>query len=175
MILGLDVSTSCTGWAVVNKFNHLDGLVAYGAIKLKSKKLVDMLDKADEMERQLQIICETYDITEIYIEEILNKFAAGKSTAKVIATLAKFNGIVTYISKNVFKIKPKHIAFVTARSKIGIRAPKGSKMKEIVMAHCLASEPTFSVVRTKKNNIQTEFYDMADAIVIARAAAIMFK
>ena len=97
----------------------------------------------------------------------------GKSSANTLSKLMRFNGIVSYIIYELFDIKPQYIAATTARKECGIKVKRGEKAKEVVLKHLLDNESAFKIEYTKFGNPKPESYDRADAIVIAKAGAII--
>ena len=179
MILGIDVSTSITGFAVVAD----DQLVHYDSIDLRKHK--NVFDKAIAMKEKILDLYEMYQldndddsvsfgaskypIEHIYIEQPFTFFNSGGSSAKTMATLQKFNGIVSWIVYEIFEIRPEYIGATAARKEAGIKVPRGQKAKQVVLEHLLEHEPAFKIQYTKHGNPKPESYDRADAIVIARA------
>ena len=178
MILGLDISTSITGFAVIAE----DELVFYDSIDLRKHK--DAFDKAIALKEKLMDLFEVYQcdqefkfswgdsefpIEQIYIEQPFTFFNSGGSSAKTMATLQKFNGIVSWIVYEVFEIKPEYIGASAARKLAGIKVPRGQKAKKVVLEHLLETEPAFNVEYTRHGNPKPESYDRADAIVVAHA------
>ena len=178
MILGVDISTSITGFAVVG-----DGhIVYYDSIDLR--KFKDVFEKTVAIKEKLLDIYEMYQcdndssirigesefpIEHIYIEQSLHMFMGGKSSAKTLSTLTRFNGIVSWLLYELFEIKPKFISASSARKQSGIKVPRGQKAKEVVLQHLLESEPAFTIEYTRHGNPKPESYDRADAIIIAKA------
>jgi Holliday junction resolvasome RuvABC endonuclease subunit len=178
MILGIDISTSITGFAIV-----ADGqLVNYDSIDMR--KCGDMFDKTIAIKEKLLDLYEMYQcnnddsarfgssefpIEHIYIEQSLHMFMGGKSSAKTLSTLTRFNGIVSWLVYELFEIKPKFIGASSARKQAGIKVPRGQKAKQVVLEYLLKNEPAFKIEYTKHGNPKPESYDRADAIVIATA------
>lgn len=171
IILGLDISSSITGVALVNA--DTDELLFYDHIDLRKKKCV--FEKAETVRKYLQAISTSGSITNIYIEQPFTFFNSGGSTAKTMATLQKFNGIVSWICYDLWNIKPTYIGALQARKAYGIKVPRGQKAKPVVLEHVLQAEKTFSIQMTRHGNPKPESYDRADAIVIARAGSILEK
>lgn len=169
IVLGLDISSSITGLALVN-VDSME-LLIYDHIDLRKKKCV--FEKAELVKEYLKIIISTADITHIYIEQPFTFFNSGGSTAKTMAILQKFNGIVSWLCWELFSIKPIYIGAMQARKTYGIKVPKGKKAKPVVLEHILKNEEKFIVEYTRHGNPRAESYDRADAIVIAKAGAIM--
>tara|TARA_B100000287_G_scaffold424121_1_gene468302 strand:- start:836 stop:1396 length:561 start_codon:yes stop_codon:yes gene_type:complete len=183
VILGIDISTSITGFAVVG-----DGqLLHYSSINLKKYKGV--FAKAEALKEHIEDFFENYQLDQdtdgwgkskhpienIYIEQPLHMFMRGKSSAKTLSTLMTFNGIVSWLIYELFEIEPEYISASSARKKAGIKVPRGEKAKKVVLEHLLSTEPAFNIEYTKHGNPKAESYDRADAIVIARAGYIIEK
>ena len=84
-------------------------------------------------------------------------------------TLAKFNGIISYICERDFKITPEYVGATTARKTCGIKVPKGQKAKEVVLNFVLDNEGAFDIEYTKHGNPRPGTYDKADSYIIAKA------
>jgi hypothetical protein len=170
MILGLDVSTSITGVTVLTD----DGAVIYNdAIDLTNKKFDTVFKKATEVKERLTQVKHLFYITDVFIEQSLNAFRPGLSSAQVILTLGKFNGIVSWICHEIYGFEPQYIGAVTARKSIGIKVERGQNAKEIVLAHILGLDPAFKVEYTAHNNPKKGTYDRADSYVIAKAGYLL--
>ena len=177
MVLGIDISTSITGFAVV-----ADGqIVFYDSIDLRKykdvfdktvaikEKLLDLYEMYQLENEKRNIGSSTYPIEHIYIEQSLHMFMGGKSSAKTLSTLTRFNGIVSWLVYELFEVKPNFIGASTARKSAGIKVPRGLKAKQVVLEHLLETEPAFKIEYTKFGNPKPESYDRADAIIIAKA------
>jgi len=181
MVLGVDISTSITGFAIVTD----NVLVYYDSIDLRKHK--GFFAKTIAIKEKLMDIYEMYQlnnedstpgnsefpIEHIYIEQSLHMFMGGKSSAKTLSTLTRFNGVVAWLLFELFEIEPEFIGASTARKTVGIRVPRGEKAKQVVLKYLLDNEPTFKVQYTHKGNPKPESYDRADAIIIARAGDII--
>ncbi len=169
MILGLDISTSITGITVLRD----DGSILHNeAIDLTSKKLDTVFKKASTVKNRLTELSHLFGIRKVYIEQSLNAFRPGLSSAQVILTLGKFNGIVSWICHEIFNMEPEYIGASTARKALGIKVEKGQNAKEVVLNNILALEPSFTVEYTAHNNPKKGTYDRADSYVIAKAGYI---
>lgn len=178
MILGLDISTSITGVAVV-----ADGqIVYYNSIDLRKHK--DVFSKAVEMKEKIMDLFEMYQcdqefkiswgdseypIEHIFIEQPFTFFNSGGSSAKTMATLQKFNGIVSWMIYELFEIEPQYVTAMEARKLCGIKIPRGQKAKQVVIEYLLKNEEAFKIEYTTHGNPKPESYDRADAIVVAHA------
>lgn len=144
-----------------NKIVHTD--------YIDMRKLGSFFEKAKRVEEALKDIRKNFNIEHVYIEQALMFFRRGGSTAKTMAVLQSFNGIVSWQCYQIFNMEPNYITPISARSKCGIKVARGKKAKEVVMEHFVKSQE-FEIVYTRHGNIQKYCYDIADAIVVARAA-----
>ena len=177
MILGIDVSTSITGFAVVAD----DELLYYDSVDLRKYKGV--INKAKVVKEKIDDIFEAYQcdgehalmgssdypIECIYIEQPFTFFNSGGSSAKTMAVLQKFNGIVSWLVYEMFEIEPQYVTAMEARKLCGIKVPRGQKAKKVVLEHLLDSEQAFKIEYTNRGNPKPESYDRADAIIVAKA------
>ena len=168
MILGLDVSTSITGYTLLDG----DKIVLNGA--WDTRKYKDFFEKVKHVKAGLEEIYEQYGkrIGAVYIEQSLQSFRSGFSSAKTLSTLSRFNGIVSWLVFDQYKIKPEYLAATSARKLCGIRVPRGQKAKAVVLKFLLDNEPAFVLDYTRNGNPKPECYDKADSMVIAKAGVI---
>lgn len=173
MILGLDVSTSITGVTIVDRDNQIVHTEYWNL-----KKHKDFFSKSLEAKIRIQDLFHRFgghpdneddEIESIYIEQSLQSFRSGFSSAKTLSTLARFNGVISWLCYDTFNIKPEYIAASSARKLNGIKIPKGEKAKEVVLQYLLDNEPSFKVEYTKYNNVKAHYYDISDSIIVARA------
>ena len=171
MILGLDISTSITGYSIVD----LDGkIVEIGHWDTRNKnKFTDFYDKAQFIKNKLSEL--DYPIDHIFIEPALNMFMMGRSSSHTISTLTKINGIVSWFCYEEFGIKPEYIPAISARKKCGISIKKGVKAKEQVLSFLLDNESVFRVEYTRTGKPKPHCYDEADSLIIAKAGAVCLK
>ena len=166
MILGLDISTSIVGFTIVDQGE----IVKTFAVDLRNKnKFSDIYSKYNHIQGELLDIQREYKIKHVFIEQSLQMFRSGFSSAKTLSTLSSFNGVVTYLCYRELSIKPEHIPASSARKACGITIKKGIKAKEQVVKFLLDNEPCFVVEYTKSGNLKPKYYDIADSIVIAKA------
>ena len=132
MILGLDISTSITGATVLDE--HGKVLMCEHWDTRNKNKYEDLFAKAAQIRLELLKIQHYYKIKEIFIEQSLQSFRSGFSSAHTLSTLSRFNGIVSWLCFRGFKIKPEYISATSARKLCGIKVPRGEKAKEIVEA-----------------------------------------
>jgi len=164
MILGLDISTSITGATIIDN----DGNIIYNEA-WDTRKYKNFFKKACVIHGKLEDMVYKYKLTHIYIEQSLQSFRSGFSSAKTLSTLSKFNGVVSWMCYSFFNIEPEYIAATSARKKCGIKIPKGTKAKQEVIKFVLDNVPDVDIVYTKHGNPRPECFDKADSWVIANA------
>jgi Holliday junction resolvasome RuvABC endonuclease subunit len=170
MILGLDVSTSITGYTVMD---YEGKIIRCDVWDIRNKnKYKNHFDKASVIRDGLCSMKAQLPIQHIFIEQPFTFFNSGGSSAKTMASLQKFNGIVSWLCYEMFNITPRYLTASEARKLCGIKVPRGQKAKKVVMEWLLNGEPDFKVEYTHKKNPKPKYYDMADSLVIAKAANI---
>ena len=135
MILGLDISTSITGATILDEKGNIVENVAWDTRKYKN-----FFEKAEYIYNQLKAI--NHRIDKIYIEQSLQSFRSGFSSAKTLSTLSRFNGVVSWMVYKLFKVEPEYIAATSARKAVGIVVPRGSKAKERVVKYVIDNVPS---------------------------------
>lgn len=166
MILGLDISTSITGLCVLDDDGNI---VSTDYIDLRKEK--DFFKKVKQAKETIGATIREKNIKEVWIEQSLQAFRPGLSSAKTLLTLAKFNGILSW---TIWEsgIEPEYVGASSARKTCGIKVPKGEKAKNVVVNFLLDNEPSFEVEYTKFGNVKQHFFDIADAVIVAKAGFI---
>lgn len=179
--LGLDISTSCTGWALCESDDSGVLKVELGHIPLAQHK--DLIQKSQHVHRVLGELHSRHNIDEVYIEENMQAFHPGGSSAQTIVKLAKFNGIVNFLCHQVTGRIPVDVNVNWARRFLGIRLLKekdcGITTKEQVFrwVHdqpAVAGYPwpyrTLSSGPRKGTRVlESCAYDMSDAFIVVMA------
>ena len=173
MILGLDISTSITGVTVIDE----SGNCLYNEMwdTRNKKHFPNLYRKARFIKQKLLDMDDRFYIQKIYIEQSLQSFRSGFSSAKTLSTLSRFNGIVSWLCVETFEIEPEMIAASSARKKVGVKIQKGEKAKEKSFQFVLANEPSFVVEYTKNGNPKPGTMDKSDSWIIAKAGYINWK
>ena len=165
MILGLDISTSITGATVIDDKGEIVLCEAWDTRKYKN-----FFDKAAHIRSCLVDVKNEFPIKTIVVEQSLQMFRAGFSSAKTLTTLSKFNGAVSWMCYNIMGVEPEYVSATSARKQIGIKVPRGTKAKEVVLEHIKDNIPNFEYELTKAGNPKAGTYDRADSIVLAKYA-----
>ena len=164
MILGLDISTSITGYTILDDNGNI---VDCSHIDLRKHK--NFFQKVLQVENVLKDLRTQYSVKDIYIEQSLQSFRSGFSSAQTLSLLSKMNGVVSWLCYNIFDKEPQYFGASSARKSCGIKIPKGQKAKQVVLNFLLDNEPAFEVEYTRHGNPKPGYYDRADSIIIARA------
>ena len=170
-ILGLDVSTSRVGITILN--SNAD-LIDCQVVKLNSKDQLEI--RCDQLKNYLKLNYNKYNIKEIYIESPFVMFSGGKTTAMTMAKLQRFNGMVSYMVRQLYGINSVSIAANKARGLVGLKIKRGEKTKLKVIEWVESEYPKeFIVEYTRHGNPKPGTDDMADSVVIARAGLLIDK
>lgn len=175
IVLGLDVSTAVTGYTLLRRTEGGNELLRAGAIELA--KLGDTFSKAERVAATLEELREEYRIDKIVIEEPLQRFTRGLSSANTIAALLRFNGIVCYLTQRTFGVAPQLVSVVVARNAFGVKIPRGSTNGKDIVTDWVKARQEFAgyewpskVLRSGPRRGQTvadaTCYDIADSAVM---------
>lgn len=180
--LALDVSTSVIGWAVLPENAGVSSRpLLMDHIDLRKNKH-GFWAKVDQMERELQIVIASvssqHTIKRLYVEDPVERFRNGLSSAHTIALLAKFNALVSVHARRLTALDPLYIDATQARKKIGV--PLLSKVKsggvdQKQQTMDFLSKNVFKDEKwpTNRNGkIQPWCYDRVDAFVICLAGCL---
>jgi Holliday junction resolvasome RuvABC endonuclease subunit len=164
MILGLDISTSITGYTVLDCEGKTQ---ACDHIDLRKEK--DFFKKIEIVHSRLIEIADTYVIEKVYIEQSLQSFRSGFSSAQTLSLLSKINGIVSWLCYNLFGEDLEYLAATSARKLCGIKVPRGQKAKAVALQFVIDNVPSFEVQYTKHGNPKAGYADRSDSYIIAKA------
>tara|TARA_Y100001973_G_scaffold105079_1_gene176929 strand:+ start:9632 stop:10171 length:540 start_codon:yes stop_codon:yes gene_type:complete len=167
-VIGLDISTSITGATIIQDNKIIESLVWDTRNK---RKYPSLYEKAALIQADLLTIKSKYDITDIYVEQSLQSFRSGFSSAKTLSTLSRFNGIVSWLCYTTFDIKPEMIAASSARKLAGVGIKRGDNAKEKVLQFIIDNYPQITIEYTKHGNPKPGVYDMCDSIIIGLAGS----
>ena len=162
VILGLDASPTCVGYAFTEDKKILD----MGFIDIKKEKTPkDKVEKVLGFLNESQYIDEVIDIN---IEDNLSGFAGGRTSQQVIIKLAKFNAILCFMLEN-FEYNVNSINPMTARKQVfGKARVKGKKAKEFVQEEIEKMYNTNKWCKeTARGNWDKRNIDMYDGLVMS--------
>ena len=127
VILGLDISTTCVGYAFTEDKKILD----MGFIDIK--KQITHKEKVFFVLTGLNESSYIDKVEKVYVEDNLSGFAGGRTSQQVIVKLAKFNAVLCYVVEDTFDIEVKNVNPMTARKQaFGKARVKGVKAKDFV-------------------------------------------
>ena len=164
VILGLDSSTSVTGWA----FRENKKILSAGFVD--TKKFDTTKEKTQHVISVLQKDVNMQNVDRVNLEAALSGFAGGFTSQQVIITLARHNAVYAYIMEEHLKKQVNLLSVTTMRKHLfGKCRVKGIKPKEFVkqQLELLMPDVMQFAVLNKKNNWDERNSDMYDAVVCA--------
>lgn len=174
-VLGLDISSSVIGWAILDEKGNL---IKYGNIKPLKKAKAEKLGhgytfRMNDAYSKIISLCEEEKPDMIAIEDYSRKFSKGRSTANTIIVLATINEIVALACFHSLKIEPVKYPVVTMRSKVAKFFNEKIKSKDDVFPFITKKFNNFEITKTRYGNIRQEHYDESDAIFTALSYLII--
>jgi hypothetical protein len=177
-IIGLDISSSVVG---VCFLDANDGSI----IKLTHvefpKKLKNLFDKANYFKKEFIKFSADLVISEIWVEESLQSFRSGFSSAKTLSILSKINALISYVARETHNVEPQYISATSARSTCGIKIlskKHGCLIPAKQQAFTWAlNGPLANIVFPKKKTgtYKNYCYDQSDAFIIAQCGFLKTK
>jgi Holliday junction resolvasome RuvABC endonuclease subunit len=165
MILALDVSTSCIGYALFDSSG--EKLLELNYIKFRSK--LTLFEKLAEFKEKIKFL-ESAEVEHIVIEEPLKKFAGKFSSASTIAILNFFNGMISASVYEMFGVEPIHYNVNTARKTAfpEFKPKRDSKSNKHEIWTLVRDKEPHIVWKygPKSRKLVAENYDMCDAYTI---------
>ena len=163
VILGLDISTSCVGYAFTENKKILD----MGFIDIKKQSTPK--EKTFYVLQYLSKNKYIDDIEKINIEDNLSGFAGGRTSQQTIVKLAKFNAVLGFVVEEEFRVEVENINPMTARKKVfGKARVKGVKSKDYVKMKIEEMYDTEKwCVTTSRGNFDHRNIDSYDALVMS--------
>lgn len=168
MILALDISTSCIGYALFEDETYK--LLELNYIKFRNK--ISLFEKRNEFKKRMEFLLNS-EVKHIAIEEPLKKFKGKYSNANTIALLNFFNGMISSTAHDMFGPEPIYYNVNTARKTAfpNFKPLKDSKSNK---------HAVWSLVREKEPHIVWKYgprsaklvdenFDMCDAYTVGLA------
>ena len=161
--LGLDVSTTCVGYAFTEDNKILDmgfiDIKKEKTIKEKVFKLVDFINKISYLDK----------VFHINVEDNLSGFAGGRTSQQVIVKLAKFNAVLCFVLEDMLDMEVHNINPMTARKQVfGKARIKGVKAKDFVKQEIEFRYDTSEWCKeTIRGNWDKRNIDMYDGLVMS--------
>jgi hypothetical protein len=175
-VLGLDISTSCIGACILDE--------AFNIVKLTHVDFNDcgtFWDKVDVARGELTKLINAHTIDEFCVEQVLQRFSPGFSSAGTIILLAQFNAVVTSVIRDKLGKSPIYFSVNHARKicdiKLQSKAKSGGKShKEQVVDYLIEGHlKHINFPKTKTGKLKPFVGDECDAYVIARAGIISLQ
>lgn len=170
MLLSLDISTSCIGYAI---FQNDGSIKELSCVKFRDG--INLFEKLLEFKEKTKYF-KLLSIDRVAIEEPVKKFEGKFSNADTISKLNFFNGM---ISSHIFQelgVIPVYHNVKTARASVfpGIQSKneKGT-IKHMIWERVMQMEPKINWVYNKNGKLKDENYDMADAYVVGVSQLIL--
>lgn len=174
-LVGLDISTSCTGISIID--SKTEELVLLDYIKVPTE--LSLFEKADFVISEVARRLESSGVRmpdKVFVEENAKMFAGGLSSADVLMTLAKFNALISYLSYKKLTPNVSSVNVTKARGAIGFKNVKADKrpVKDKVFEFVQTLHPEFpwktyvpkaGKMKGKEIPVQ-EMKDAADAWVV---------
>jgi len=179
-VIGADVSTAITGVVVLRSNGQGDPHIVL-LEHIDFSKCKDFWEKVDHAKAKLQEFRQslTLDATEpvnVYVEESLQAFRPGLSSAATLVLLAKFNALISNQLRDMFNVDPKYVASTHARKLCGIAIVRDkTKPAKIQTFEWACAGPLSHVVwPVKKNGTPKDWAkDVVDAFVVSKAGLII--
>ena len=179
LVLGLDISTSCTGWCILNDKSQI---VDIGYIDTSKQKC--LFKKAGQVKSKIQELNIFHDIGKIFIEENLQSFRSGFSSAQTLSKLSKYNGIISYICNEELSTPPEFINVNRARRSVGIKLKRkkdGGADTKIQLLEWACENVSFtwpekvlkSGPRKGQSIVDPRAHDMIDAYIVSAAGLVL--
>jgi len=194
MILGLDVSTTKVGLAILSDpissplnvngsvvTRHRRELIHSEYWDLNTKTYPDLESKMEVVMAELSTLRSQYDITDVFIEEhVKGTFHARNTNIKILLQLAKFNALVSWACYDMLDKRAIPVSSGKCRSSYGISFPRRAKSperKKIVIKSVIENEGDKFEWSFNRNgvNYATGVDDRADAVVVARHGEYLLK
>ena len=166
-VLGLDISSTTIGWAMISYDKENYSLESYGHIKPSKNKKYSKIEKLSMTYDMVKEVVHKLNPDEIAIEQYASKFSSGRSTARTIIVLSTYNEALSLCCYREFGKIPFRYAPVTIRSSISKYFDKKIKSKDDAFEFVCNNVSNFKTKTNRLLNIKKESYDEADAICVA--------
>lgn len=164
-ILGIDCSSSCIGYCVL-ELDEVSNEIFFKSVDyLKPLKDGNLIERVADTRNKIKKIIEENKPDYIAIEDIIS-FMKGASTAKTIIMLTTFNRMVCLLAYDYLHHPPELFNVMSIRHglKTNKILPKKQEMAELVAKHLGI---IFPYQYNKKGKLKVENEDMADGIAVA--------
>tara|TARA_B100000131_G_scaffold322708_1_gene377674 strand:+ start:197 stop:727 length:531 start_codon:yes stop_codon:yes gene_type:complete len=166
-ILGLDISSSTIGWALLRVDERDIVLHSYGHIKPPKSKDGSLSHRVNSAYSELKTLFSDIDPDCVAIEAYANKFTTGKSNSRTIIVLSVFNELSALASLRSIGIEPSRYSVISIRSELSKYFNTKIKSKDDAFDFICKYFDNFELRHTRNGTIRKECYDEADAIAVA--------
>lgn len=170
MLLALDISTTCIGYAI---FENDGSIKELSCVKFRDGlSLFEKLNEFKEKTKYFKLL----GVDRIAIEEPVKKFEGKFSNADTIAKLNFFNGMISAYVYDELRVAPVYHNVKSARASVfPLLQSKNEKgtIKHLVWERVMQMEPKINWLYNRNGQLKTENYDMADAYVVGMAQLIL--
>tara|TARA_R110000744_G_scaffold20477_9_gene53806 strand:+ start:1705 stop:2265 length:561 start_codon:yes stop_codon:yes gene_type:complete len=180
MVLSLDISTSITGYAIIDENGKVH---ANGSIDLRKEK--SFVKKVQLARNTIMKDAYTHKPNVVAVEENLQGFRRGFSSAATLNTLARFNGALSFAMASFLDVPLVNISVSNIRKTLGMKLKRekdcGISTKEQVKTYIdmILEESSQSIqweTRVLKSGprkgqcvLCDDTYDRVDAIAVGLA------
>jgi len=166
-ILGLDISSSTIGWALMQDQQGDLTLLDYGNIKPPPSSKGSLTFRVNSAYSSLKDLFSSLNPDEVAIEAYANKFSAGRSSSRTIIVLSVFNELSALACLRSINIEPSSYSVISIRSEMSKYYNKSIRSKDDVFDHVLSYFESFETRLSRTGKVKKECYDEADAIAVA--------
>jgi hypothetical protein len=178
-VLGLDINTSSTGYAVLQVGQGASvNLLDWGRVCLKDT--ADVLEGGGLVQDQLRALCLKHGSKQdghcwdVGVEDFAKSYTPGRFNTRGLFKLAQLSGIVKFSCMNAFGCTPWEWHPTSARAFFGLRKsqePGGDDVKKVVFDFVTSREASaskeYSWEWLASGELSKENYDVTDAYLIA--------
>jgi Holliday junction resolvasome RuvABC endonuclease subunit len=167
-VLGLDISSSCIGWGLL-EIDNSNNITYLNSGIIKPPKNGSILERLHGTRDLVAAVIKKNKPDYVGIEDIIS-FIRNKSTATTIITLAVFNRMIGLLSMDLIGNVPELFSVLDIRHglKLNSTFPKKEDMPELVAYHLGIKFPYTYITRGKsKGKIHITSYDRADGLAVA--------
>lgn len=127
IVIGLDISTSVTAYTLLD-LDKPPGQRHVCSEGIHLSKIKDSYAKSCKVRDEFLRLSKEYRIEKIVVEESLQSFRSGLSSAKTLSSLTRFNGIVSFLAQDIFDCPCERVNVNTARARLKIKIDRKSSI-----------------------------------------------
>lgn len=163
VIVGFDISSSCTGYAALQISNDKISLIDCGFYQ--PKKTGNIIEELALTRTDIKALIEKYKPDHIAIEQLI-EFMKGHSQSKTIIKLASYNRMISLLAYDYLGKPPNLYSVLAIRHgiKFSKQLPSKEDIPEIVAKHLNIEFPY--IYKKKNKSIDKKTNDIADAIAV---------